>query len=335
MVVPRKVATLPRGKEKKLIKSISSLKSSAVLGWVKRLKKQYPLAEVYLVGGAVRDIILNISDIKDYDFVVRGISGKSLQEFLERSGWVELLGKNFGVYKFRPHNLPKDFEPLDVALPRSEISATPGSYRAFKVKFNKDLNLEQDLLRRDFTINAIALRVDDKFKMIDPFNGVDDIAKKNIRCVGKAQDRLAEDYTRILRAVRFACQLNFKIAPEVKKVIKKLAPYLNDRVKSATRHSKNKPGDWVSPREVIAKEFLKAFYFDHLQAIQLYDQLGLFKILMPEILNMKKCPQPKKYHTEGDVWTHTILALKNLESNKFKKFSAQVDKLLEIRNKKL
>ncbi|MCG2687056.1 HD domain-containing protein [Candidatus Parcubacteria bacterium] len=304
---------------KKLKKLLSTLHKSGLLDWAEKLKTEFPKAEIYLVGGAVRDAILNRAENKDFDFVARKVPMKKLQTFLNKLGWVEELGKNFGVLKFKPEKLIKDenSSPLDIALPRKEISTSQGDYKDFKVEFDKNIDIKHDLLRRDFTINAIALDIF-KNQIIDPFSGIKDIKNKIIKCVGKPEERLKEDYTRILRAVRFACQLNFEIGNKTKIALKKLALRLND---------KNKSNEWISPREVIAKEFLKALSNDYLKAIELYDKLGLFKILMPEILKMKKCPQPKNYHTEGDVWKHTILALKKINSPEFKKFEKKLDKI--------
>jgi poly(A) polymerase len=160
-------------------------------------------------------------------------------------------------------------------------------------------------------------------KIIDPFNGLQDIKKKAIKCVGKPSERLLEDYTRILRAIRFSCQLNFEIESKTKSAIKKLVLNLNN---------KNSSNEFISPREVIAKEFLKALSFNYLKAIELFDELKIFEILMPEILTMKKCPQPEIYHSEGDVWVHTMLALKNLQTRKFKKFNKKINKLFNTKD---
>lgn len=314
--------------ERKLNKFIKTLREQGILDWIEKLQSEFSSTEVYLVGGAVRDVLLGIKDIKDLDFVVRNVNMEKLEFFLSSLGWVEKLGKNFGVLKFKPAKFGKDknFEPLDIALPRSEFSTSAGGYKDFVVKFDKDLNLEQDLLRRDFTINAIAVNLSNN-KIIDPFNGLQDINQKIIRCVGKPDERLSEDYTRILRAVRFSCQLNFDIESKTKSAIKKLVLHLND---------KKTDGEWISPREVIAKEFLKALSADYLKAIELFDELKIFEILMPEILSMKKCPQPENFHSEGDVWTHTLLALKNMQTSKFKRFSKSLDKIFgtkKLRNK--
>lgn len=305
----------------KLNKFINRLVKNGVLDWADALKKAYPQTEIYLVGGAVRDAVLGVKDNKDFDFVVRQVKMNTLEKFLGKLGWVEKLGRNFGVLKFIPHKFENDknFEPLDIALPRSEFSTSVGAYKDFKVRFDEKLNIEQDLLRRDFSVNSIAVLLSKSLKVIDPFDGLHAIQDKKLSCVGVPTDRLSEDYTRILRAIRFACQLDFTITPETKLAIKKLIPRLND---------KNKKGEWIAPREVIAKEFLKALAENHLKTIDLCADLGLFKVLMPEVLTMQGCPQPRNYHSEGDVWQHTLLALKNLDSKKFLNFEKKLNKLL-------
>ena len=309
----------------KLNNLINSLNKSGYLAWTKKLQKEFPESELYLVGGAVRDSLLgiNIKDIKDLDFVVRHVSISKLENFLSTLGWIEKLGKTFGVLKFKQNKFSKQagFEPFDIALPRSEFSIATGGYKDFTVKFDKDLSIKDDLLRRDFTINAIALKIYPNLELIDPFNGIYDLKNKKINCVGKPQERLTEDYTRIMRAVRFACQLNFEIDPKTISAIKKITPHLND---------KKENNDWISPREVIAKEFLKSFLHNPLLAIELFDKLNIFKILAPQILKMKKCEQPAEFHSEGDVWQHTLLALQNLNSKKYLSFNKKLSQFFDL-----
>ena len=113
----------------------------------------------------------------------------------------------------------------------------------------------------------------------------------------------------MLRAIRFACQLNFNIEPKTWSSIKKEIKNLNKTIK----------GERVVPYEVIAKELVKALNQNPIWTVELLEQAGAVKILMPELLKMKGCPQPKNFHSEGDVWQHTILAIKKLESPTFKK----------------
>ncbi|MEK7580414.1 MAG: HD domain-containing protein [Patescibacteria group bacterium] len=276
--------------------------------WLK-FHRVFPGTEVFLVGGATRDIFLS-REIKDYDFVVRNISLRRLEAWLKKNGRVSLVGKSFGVFKFTPRGF--DGQIIEIALPRAEKSLGSGAYRDFKIQSNASLKIEEDLSRRDFTINAMAInlfaRPDNIF--IDPFNGLEDIKKRVIRTVGRPEERFREDYSRLLRAIRFACQLDFEIEKKTWASIKKLIPCLNKL---------NQRDEYLVPREIVGREFLKSLRAGFSRAIILWDKSGAFKILMPEILKMKKCPQPKEYHTEGDVWQHAMAIVEALRSLKFKK----------------
>lgn len=272
--------------------------------FIKKIFENYPEAEMYLVGGMVRDIIVNRPS-KDYDFVVRNVPLKKLKELLAKYGWVDLVGRVFGVLKFMPKE--KGIEPIDIALPRTEHAFLTGGYKDFKVRFNPKLPLEKDLVRRDFTINALAWDIKNE-KLIDHFDGLKDIKTKTIKAIGSPKERLKEDYSRIFRALRLSCQLNFKIKKGVWDVMVELMPKINDK----------KKGEFILPRETIGKEIIKTFAANPLMAFHLYDKTSTFKFLMPEILKMKKCPQPENFHSEGDVWQHTKLCLKNLDSKTFR-----------------
>ncbi len=278
----------------------------------KKLKDRFKTAEVFLVGGAVRDLILGRLTA-DFDFVIRNVSINDLQKFLQKYGTVNLVGKRFGVLKFRPKSWAK--EDLDIALPRTEHSINfSGAYRDFKIKSNAKLKIADDLSRRDFTINAMAWDVFNQ-KLIDPLNGLSDLKQGLIKAVGAPATRFAEDYSRMLRAVRFGCQLNFSIDKETFSAIQKNIPRLNRKVGA----------DFIVAREVIAKELFKMVKADPVLALELLDKTGALKVLMPELLKLKNCPQPKNFHSEGDVWKHTILSLTELESKNFKKeFKGQI-----------
>jgi len=298
--------------EKRLEKFLKDWRKSSDLQFVKKLYTQYPKAQAFLVGGMVRDIALGF-DSKDYDLVVSGVPGKKLQEFLHAHGTVNLVGKSFGIYKFQPRDskLPV---PFDIALPRTEKSFGTGGYKDVSVKSNYKLDIDKDLERRDFTINAMALQLKDSDEKLqssinDPFNGLEDLERKIIRCVGRPELRFKEDYSRILRGIRFACQLDFEIATSTWSAIKKHIKHIN-----------NKRGkEYIIAREIIAKELVRAVDKNPVWAVVLLDKSGALKLLLPELLKMKRSPQPKEYHTEGDVWQHTILVLKKLFSKEFKK----------------
>jgi len=291
---------------------IKALKSEPDLGFVNKLVKAFPKGEIYLVGGAVRDIILK-RETKDYDFVVRNVPPKSLENFLKKLGKVNLVGKSFGVFKFIPKK--SKIEAIDIALPRTEHSLhLTGGYRDFKIQSDPFLSLEKDLSRRDFTINAIAFAIKEK-KLIDPNSGLSDLAMEKIKAVGQPELRFKEDYSRILRALRFAVQLDFSLEEKTWQAVKKLTTHLKDK---------------VVPREVIAKEILKTFKANPVQAFDLLSDSGIFKTLMPEVEAMKNTPQPPQFHAEGDVFRHTRLALEKLNSPAFLKYIPEKTDDLEV-----
>ncbi len=260
--------------------------------------KRFPKGEVYLVGGAVRDLVMG-RETKDFDFVVRNVSVRLLIAFLQRHGRVDLVGKRFGVLKFIPHGWTG--EAIDIALPRTDHSLGSGGYKDFAVQSDPRLPIVVDLARRDFTVNAIAVRITN-YEIVDPFGGLKDIQKKVLHTVGKPEERFAEDYSRMLRALRFSCQLRFTIGKKTCQAIMHLLPKINTC----------RAQEYIVPRETIGKEMIKAFVASPVTAFDLWSKMGAFSAIMPEMLTMQKCPQPRAFHTEGDVWRHTVLALRAL-----------------------
>lgn len=284
--------------------------------FIKKLIKAWPQAEVYLVGGAVRDLILE-KPTKDFDFVVAKVEVKELEKFLAREGQVNLVGKSFGVFKFispllkkglkenyedrkkivsfkTPLNLPLErgeiMEPFDIALPRTEHAGMSGGYKDFAVQSDKDLKIESDLSRRDFTINALAWDLKNQ-KLIDAFDGLKDLKNKIIRAIGQPEQRFQEDYTRLLRAIRLACQLDFTIEDKTLKVIKK-------KSKKILEISK----------ERINEEFTKIIMSDKAETgLRLLQSIGLLKILIPELEKGVGMAQNKAHIYE--VFEHSIRAL--------------------------
>lgn len=253
----------------------------------------------------MRDLLIG-RQVKDYDFVVRGVPIKALQACLGKFGSVNLVGKTFGVLKFTPSHSAQTY---DIALPRTEFTLDhTGAYRDFSVQSDYRMAIENDLARRDFTINAIAYNLDTA-TLVDPWGGMKDLSARVIRAVGDPHTRFREDYTRMLRALRFSCQLEFAIVPHTLTALEENISHLNDTIK----------GERIVPYELISREMIKSFVADILRAFDYFDSLGVFAAAIPEIDAMKKCPQPKKWHSEGDVWTHTRLALKSLTSAAFAK----------------
>ncbi|MCP4703250.1 MAG: CCA tRNA nucleotidyltransferase, partial [candidate division Zixibacteria bacterium] len=174
---------------------------------------------IYEVGGAVRDRLLSQSiEAKDRDYLVCGIPYSNLSRLLKNYGKVDLVGRSFGVIKFTQKR-NSDPYTFDISLPRKEHSTGVG-HKDFEVLFDPGLSVEDDLTRRDFTINAMAFSLDNK-KLIDPLNGQLDLEKRQIRMV--SDQAFPEDPLRMLRAIQFAARLDFSIEPKTLKAIKKNA----------------------------------------------------------------------------------------------------------------
>lgn len=166
--------------------------------------------KIYSVGGAVRDEFLG-SKSKDLDILVTGIPMEELSQIMSKYGKVDAVGKSFGILKWRP----PEGEEVDVALPRTETATGEGGHKGFDVKSDHALPIQDDLRRRDFTINAIAKDINGQ--VIDPFNGMQDLQNKVIRVVNP--QAFSDDPLRMLRAVQFAARFGFKIEPKTLKLI--------------------------------------------------------------------------------------------------------------------
>ncbi|ETX07557.1 CCA tRNA nucleotidyltransferase [Candidatus Entotheonella palauensis] len=159
---------------------------------------------IYTVGGTVRDTLLGRTH-KDIDLLVTGLPQQILIQCLRRHGHVQLIGRAFGVLQFRPRHW--DGPPIDIALPRTEISTGIG-HRDFEVSFDHTLPIETDLGRRDFTINALAIDLVDG-QMIDPFGGRQDLENRLLRQV--SPQAFPEDPLRMLRGVQLAARFGLTI----------------------------------------------------------------------------------------------------------------------------
>ncbi|KKQ53651.1 MAG: tRNA nucleotidyltransferase/poly(A) polymerase [Parcubacteria group bacterium GW2011_GWA2_38_13] len=302
-----------------------NVKKNPHLTFIKKIQKERKDAKIYLVGGMIRDLSLGKLS-KDYDMVVAGILPKKLHDVLKKLGTVNLVGKTFGVFKLRPKLQATSYKlqaDIDIALPRTEHSLGTGGYRDVEVQSDYRLPIEKDLERRDFTINAMALELELRIKnqelrITDPFKGIEDLKDKIIRCVGNPNERFAEDYSRMLRALRFCVQLGFTIEEKTWKSIVKNIKNINKKNVKCQKSSV-KCNEYIVPREIIAKELFKMFAIDPVASLKILDESGMLELLMPEFIKMKKCSQPKQFHSEGDVWEHTMLALNFLNSKKFRR----------------
>lgn len=275
------------------------LKALPLAERVRRVLRSVRGAEVFLVGGAVRDLILK-RPAGDVDVVVRGVPMTRLQTLLRRAGRVDLVGKTFGVLKFRPRGADDE---IDVALPRTEHAFGTGGTRDVAVHSDHRLPIAEDLGRRDFTVNALALDLATG-ELVDLSGGLADLAAERLRTVGDPSARFHEDFSRLLRGLRFAVELGFAIEEATWRSLKRLMPQV---------------GSEVVPRELVAKEFGTAFAADPVKAIDLWDVSGAFRAVLPEVLLMKGCQQPREFHSEGDVWTHARLAVEMSRSPAFRR----------------
>lgn len=158
--------------------------------------------QIYIVGGSVRDAFIG-KESKDLDVVVTGIGLDSLLSILGRNGKIKEVGKSFGVIKYVPFG---ETEEIDVALPRTEKKIDAG-HKGFEITVDHLLPVEEDLKRRDFTINSIAYSSEGH--LVDPFNGLEDLKSGLIRMTNSTA--FGEDPLRMLRAIQFSSRFNFEI----------------------------------------------------------------------------------------------------------------------------
>lgn len=176
--------------------------------------------KIYSVGGIVRDKFLN-KESKDLDIIITGIPLDKIEEILTKYGTVNSVGKSFGVIKFRINGQGED---IDIAIPRKDRATGEGGHKGFDITSDHTLPIEDDLYRRDFTINSMATDVDDN--LVDPYKGQEDIKNKLIRVVNP--DAFGEDPLRMLRAVNFASRFGFKIEPKTMRLIQLNASKINE-----------------------------------------------------------------------------------------------------------
>lgn len=173
--------------------------------------------KIYQIGGAVRDEFLGKVS-KDLDLIITGIDLDDLQELLNKHGKVNLVGKSFGVLKFNPTG--EEGEPVDIVVPRIEVSTGEG-HKDFEVKLGKDITLEEEQLRRDFWMNAIAKDIETGELVDIKGKGQLDIKNKQISVINPKA--FEDDPLRMLRAVQFAARFDFNIEKETMKEIKRNA----------------------------------------------------------------------------------------------------------------
>ncbi len=232
--------------------------------------------KTYLVGGSVRDELLGLP-VKDHDYVVVGSS----PEAMARLGY-RPVGKDFPVFLH-----PRSQEQY--ALARTERKVSRG-YKGFEVYAAPEVTLQEDLARRDLTINAIAK--DQDGNIIDPFNGVADLEAGLLRHVSPA---FSEDPVRVLRTARFAARFGFRIAPET-------LALMNEMVH-------NGEVDALVP-ERVWQEFARGL-MEHKPSRMFYAlrECGALTRIMPEVDTLFGVPQPAQHHPEIDTGVHSMLVI--------------------------
>jgi tRNA nucleotidyltransferase (CCA-adding enzyme) len=241
--------------------------------------------QVYCVGGAVRDELLGLS-VQDRDFVVVG----STPTEMEAAGY-KPVGKDFPV--FLHPNTREEY-----ALARTERKTAKG-YKGFQVHADPDVTLEQDLARRDLTINAIAK--DESGHLIDPYSGIQDLKDKVLRHVSPA---FSEDPVRILRAARFAARfIDFDVAPATMNLMREMV--------------EKGEVDALVPERVwqeISKGLMEekpSRMFEVLRAC------GALKKIMPELDALWGVPQPANHHPEIDTGVHVMMVIDYAASKQY------------------
>lgn len=235
--------------------------------------------QTYLVGGAVRDKLLGLP-VKDRDWVV---VGASLDDMLAQN--FRQVGKDFPVFLH-----PESKE--EYALARTERKIGPG-HRGFDFDSSASVTLEEDLIRRDLTINAIAET--ETGELIDPYGGRDDIENRVLR---HTSDAFVEDPLRVLRVARFAARfhhMGFKVAPETMLLMMQI-------VQAGELET-------LTSERVWNELELALTYQTPAEFVRILRECGALAVILPEVDNLFGVPQPEKYHPEIDTGEHILLCL--------------------------
>lgn len=240
-----------------------------------------------LVGGCVRDVLLD-QPWKDLDLEVYGLPVDELRRLLEQFGEVNTVGESFTVYKLTLRRQTGEKLDLDVSLPRRESKQGRG-HRGFLVAADPTLTLEDATRRRDFTINAMLY---DPLtgEILDPFGGQADLQRRRLRMVDRTT--FAEDSLRVLRAMQLVARFELEIEPETKELCRQidLSDLPNERI-------------WGEFEKLLLRARRPS------RGLQAALELRIIEKLFPDLQPLVGCPQDPHWHPEGDVWTHTLLAV--------------------------
>ncbi|HEX4007053.1 MAG TPA: CCA tRNA nucleotidyltransferase [Acidobacteriaceae bacterium] len=250
--------------------------------------------EAYFAGGCVRDLLLGVAP-KDFDVATSAHPERVLSLFPKTFA----VGAHFGVVLVCDEVDGAEIV-TEVATFRSDGVYLDGRHPA-EVRFSA--SAEEDVLRRDFTINGMMLdpvleraTCNLTSSILDFVGGKSDLRDGILRAIGEPRRRFEEDKLRMLRAVRFAARFGYTIEPETERAIRELAP-----------------GIAQVSRERVRDELTRMLTEGRARrAFELLDRTGLLREALPELVRMKGVEQPPEYHPEGDVWVHTLLLLEKL-----------------------
>ncbi len=252
--------------------------------------------KAYFAGGCVRDLLLGVVP-KDYDVATSARPEKVLLGFVKTFG----VGAHFGVVIVCSPEERGCTVRTEVATFRHDGVYEDGR-RPTEVTYSE--SPEEDVLRRDFSINGMMLdpvglsAINLHAKVLDFVGGQRDLQDGLVRAIGNPERRFAEDKLRMLRAVRFAARFDFKIEPETLKAIQWQAASIHQVSSERGRDELTK---------MLTEGHAK-------RALELLDESGLLPHVLPEVARMKGVEQPPEWHPEGDVWVHTLLLLSKLEA---------------------
>jgi len=264
-----------------------------VLSILKKISQELSVcdAKAIVVGGVVRDYFLK-QESKDIDVEVYNISSlDELEKILNKFGKVNHVGKSFGVLKLSV----KEYE-FDFSLPRVEKKVGK-AHRDFEVKSDGKLSYKDAFKRRDFTINAIGYDIESG-EFIDEFGGISDIKKKILKEVDAKT--FVEDSLRVYRAVQFSARFGFSLSEG----LKNLCTFM---VESGELDYLPKERVFEEIKKLLLKSSKPSVGFMTLR------ELGILERYFPELDDLIGVKQERKYHPEGDVFTHTLLALDALK----------------------
>ena len=238
--------------------------------------------EKFLVGGAVRDMMLGL-EVNDRDYVVVGSTTPEM-----RSQGFEQVGADFPVFLH-----PDTFE--EYALARRERKTGEG-YHGFETEFDSSVTLEEDLGRRDLTVNSMAWKETDTHKgtLVDPYNGAADLVDKVLR---HTSDAFAEDPVRVLRLARFRARLGpeWTVAPETVALVSMMA-------KKGTLNELTAERVWKELSRALMEPHARLFFDTLLETDALH-------VVFPEVYKLKTALEARRWHPEGDAFEHTMLVL--------------------------